>query len=71
MRIGKGWFRLGIVILGITAIGFALPFLNIYHFSQFNSGVSTIIGLIAFIWVTYEIISWIRAGFIGKGPSRF
>lgn len=69
MRDKKGFVRLGIVIAGILIIGFTVPFLKIYHFSQFNSGVSTVIGVIALIWLAFWIISWISEGFASRGGS--
>ena len=67
----KGFFRFGIVILGLLAIGFTIPFLKIYYFSPFNSGVSTVIGVIALFWLAYGIISWVSEGFKGKGRPYF
>ena len=62
----KGFFRLGIVIAGILAIVAAIPFLKIHHFSPFNSGVSSVIGVITLVWLIYEIYSWVAEGFKSK-----
>jgi len=72
MKNKKGFVRLGIVIAGILIIGFIIPFLQIFHFSQFNSGVSTVIGVIALVWLVYWIISWVSEGFTSKeGSSHY
>ncbi len=63
MNSNKGWIRLGIVVAGLLALGFILPFLKIYHFSPFNSGVSIIIGFSAAVWFVYSIVFWIIEGF--------
>ena len=67
MNYRKGWIRLGIVVLALLVLGFIIPFLKIYNFSAFNSGVSTIIGLIALVWLIYSVFSWVSDGFKNKG----
>jgi len=71
MKNKKGFVRLGIVIAGMLIIGLTIPFLQIHHFSPFNSGVSTVIGVIALIWLAYWVISWISDGFTSRRGSYF
>lgn len=59
----KGFIRLAIVMMSILSIGFFIPALKIHHFSPFNSGVSSVIGLIALAWIVYSIVVWVADGF--------
>ena len=59
----RGFIRLGIVMASILIIGLLIPFLKIHHFSPFNSGVSTVIGVIALAWIIYSIVLWVAEGF--------
>lgn len=59
----RGFIRLGIVMVSILIIGLLIPFLKIHHFSPFNSGVSTVIGVIAMAWIIYSIVLWVAEGF--------
>lgn len=63
VKMQSGWKRLGIVLVALLIIGLLIPSLKIHHFSPFNSGVSTIIGLVALLWLVYWIISWVSRGF--------
>ncbi|GJL79006.1 MAG: hypothetical protein NPINA01_19950 [Nitrospinaceae bacterium] len=70
IKMKRGFLRLGIVFLGVLSIGLSIPFLKIHHFSAFNSGVSSIIALIALIWGVYEIIAWVAEGFDDRNGTR-
>jgi hypothetical protein len=59
----QGVIRLGIVLGSIIIIALLIPSLQIYHFSPFNSGVATIIGVIALVWGVYSIVLWVAKGF--------
>jgi hypothetical protein len=59
----QGVIRLGIVLGSIIIIALLIPFLKIYHFSPFNSGVATIIGGVALVWAVYSIVVWVAEGF--------
>ncbi len=50
-------------MMSILSIGFFIPALKIHHFSPFNSGVSSVIGLIALAWIVYSIVVWVADGF--------
>lgn len=58
-----GFIRLAIVLMSILMIGFLIPILKIHHFSPFNSGVATVIGVVALVWVIYSVIMWVAEGF--------
>jgi hypothetical protein len=62
----KGFIRLAIVMMSILIIGFLIPSLKIYHFSPFNSGVSSVIAVVALAWIFYSIVIWVADGFRGQ-----
>ena len=62
----SGWARLGIVAAAAAVLSVVLPLLQIRHFTPFNSGVSTVIGLLALGWLVYSVVAWVAAGFRNK-----
>ena len=58
-----GLIRLSIVMMSILIIGILIPFLKIHHFSPFNSGVSSVIGVLSLAWLIYSVVLWVAEGF--------
>ena len=55
--------RLGVLVSGLLFLGWVILPLNIYNFAPFNSGVSTVIGILALLWLVYTVGTWIMEGF--------
>jgi hypothetical protein len=58
-----GLIRLSIVVMSTLIIGLLIPFLKIHHFSPFNSGVSSVIGVLSLVWLIYSVVLWVAEGF--------
>tara|TARA_B100000949_G_scaffold46577_1_gene40341 strand:+ start:569 stop:766 length:198 start_codon:yes stop_codon:yes gene_type:complete len=63
MNLKSGLMRLGVLVSGLLFLGWVILPLNIYNFAPFNSGVSTVIGILALLWLVYTVGTWIMEGF--------
>ena len=63
MNLKSGLLRLGVLVSGLLFLGWVILPLNIYNFAPFNSGVSTVIGILALLWLVYTVGTWIMEGF--------
>ena len=55
--------QLGVLASVLLFLGWVLFPLEIYHFTPFNSGISSVIAVLALLWFVYAVGTWIVEGF--------